>query len=542
MKKIAFPFIALLTVFMNSKSLILGLTALVFIFSFSNCKKENQLPSCSITYPNNGDEFEQGDTITISVEADDQDGLIAEVNFYINDIGIFSSNSFPYTFTWNTSGETIGDHIIKVIAKDNEGGSKTDECTISIIGNATIVTIEASSITHNTAMSGGNITNDGGTSILERGVCWNNSQNPTLLNEHTTDGSGSGSFTSTITGLTQNTTYYVRAYATNSVGTAYGSEETFTTPTTPTLTTTAISAITDNSAQSGGNITDDGGATVTARGVCWSTSWSPTIADSKTTDGSGTGSFTSSLTGLSSETTYYVRAYATNSVGSEYGQQVILKTYNTVTDFDRNVYYTVIIGTQTWMAKNLKATHYADGTAILLVEDNSAWNSLGDTNKAYCYYNNNSSNCDTYGALYTWAAAMNGAISSDANPSSIQGICPDGWHLPSDAEWRQLIDYLGGESAAGGKLKETGNTHWNNPNDGATNESGFTALPGGYRISGTFGNIWDYGYWWSSTEGYFGTPTPPPWYITMYYNNSSAFMNFAYAKKSGLSVRCVKNE
>ena len=207
-------------VVMNSKGLIFGLVVFTFIFSLSNCKKENQLPSCTITYPNNGDKFEQGDTIAISVEANDSDGLIAEVRFYIDDIGVSSSTSFPFTYTWNASGETIGSHIIKVTAKDNDGGAQTDECTISIIGNATAVTTDASLITHNSAMSGGNITDDGGTSILERGVCWNTSQNPTLSNDHTTDGNGSGSFTSTLTGLVQNTTYYVRAYATNSVGTA----------------------------------------------------------------------------------------------------------------------------------------------------------------------------------------------------------------------------------------------------------------------------------------------------------------------------------
>jgi len=299
---------------------------IVLILSFfTYCEKEeNQLPTCAITYPHNGDEFEQGDTIAISVKADDLDGLIAEVRFYIDDIGVISLTSFPYTYTWNTLNETIGSYIIKVTAKDNDGGSKTDECTISIIGDATVTTIEASSITHNSAMSGGNITNDGGTTIIERGVCWNTSHNPTITNNHTIDGSGSVSFISSMTGLLPNTTYRVRAYATNKVETAYGNEISFATSVTlPTVITSSVTYITYNSAESGGNITADGGAIITAKGVCWSTSSNPTTADSKTTDGSGTGSFTSSLTGLSPETTYYVRAYATNSEGTAYGNEVI---------------------------------------------------------------------------------------------------------------------------------------------------------------------------------------------------------------------------
>ena len=521
---------------MNYKSLIFGLITLTFLFSLSNCKKENQLPSCTITYPNNGDEFEQGDTIIISVEANDNDGLIAEVNFYIDDIGISSSSTFPYKHSWNTLDEIIGDHIIKVTAKDNEGGSKTDECTISIIENATVVTIEASSITHNSAISGGNVTNDGGTSIIEKGVCWNTSPNPTLVNEHTTDGSGSGSFTSSLTGLNKNTTYCVRAYAINSIGTSYGSEVTFTTLTTPTVTTTAISAITENSAESGGNVTDDGGSTVTSRGVCWSTSQNPIATDNKTTDGTGTGSFTSSITGLSSETIYYVRAYATNSAGLEYGQQVILNTYSgAIADFDGNIYYTVNIGTQTWMAENLKVAHYPDGTTIQLVEDNSTWYALDYTDKAYCYHNNNSSNSDIYGALYTWATAMNGASSSLSNPSGVQGVCPDGWHLPSDAELTELTDYLGGEYVAGGKLKEAGTTHWRSPNEGATNESGFTALPGCYRKhDGGFCiyGIGYYGGWWTSTEH----SSTIAWHRWLYNEKSSMESNYV-DKKFGFYVR-----
>ena len=187
-----------------------------------------------------------------------------------------------------------------------------------------VTTNEITGITQTTATSGGNVTSDGNATVTARGVCWSTSQNPTISNSHTTDGNGTGSFTSNITGLTANTTYYVRAYATNEKGTSYGEEKSFTTLQNielPTVTTTNVSNITQTTATSGGNVTDDGNAVVTARGVCWSTSQNPTISNSHTTDGNGTGSFTSNMTGLTANTTYYVRAYATNEKGTSYGEQ-----------------------------------------------------------------------------------------------------------------------------------------------------------------------------------------------------------------------------
>jgi hypothetical protein len=188
----------------------------------------------------------------------------------------------------------------------------------------TLTTTTATSITNTTAASGGNITDDGGEAITARGVCWSTSPNPVLSGSHTSDGTGAGVFTSNITGLTANTVYYVRAYATNSVGTAYGNEITFTSTNTstalPTVSTASTSGITMTTATSGGDVTNDGGAAVTARGVCWSTTANPTVAlSTKTTDGTGTGVFTSAITGLTANTTYHVRAYATNSVGTSYG-------------------------------------------------------------------------------------------------------------------------------------------------------------------------------------------------------------------------------
>jgi hypothetical protein len=192
----------------------------------------------------------------------------------------------------------------------------------------TLTTTAISSITGTTSSSGGNVSSDGGASVTARGVVWSTSTSPTVaLATKTSDGTGTGAFTSSITGLSLNTTYYVRAYATNTSGTSYGTETSFTTLNIPTLTTTAMSSVTGTTATSGGNISTDGGASVTARGIVWNTSTTPTIAlATKTSDGTGTGAFTSSMTGLSFVTTYYVRAYATSSVGTAYGNEVSFTT------------------------------------------------------------------------------------------------------------------------------------------------------------------------------------------------------------------------
>ena len=196
-----------------------------------------------------------------------------------------------------------------------------------------------SEISFTTATSGGELTNEGGAPIVSRGVCWNTSADPTIDNSKTIESGGLGAFTSNITQLTPNTMYYVRAYGMNIAGIGYGNQVSFTTSqvAVPVLTTTTITSISQTTATSGGNISSDGGAPVTARGVCWSTSANPTIADSKTTDGTGTGVFTSSLTSLTNSTTYFVRAYATNSAGIAYGNEISFKTKVLVTSVSLNV-------------------------------------------------------------------------------------------------------------------------------------------------------------------------------------------------------------
>jgi len=403
-----------------------------------------------------------------------------------------------------------------------------------------VTTAEVTSVTTMTATCGGDITNDGGALVTARGVCWSTSTNPTSEGSKTSDGPGTGVFTSNLTGLTPNTTYYVRAYATNSAGTAYGEDITFTTnPIVPTLTTSSISSLTSTSASSGGNVTFDGGAAVEMRGVCWSTNPNPTTSDFKTDDGTGIGTFSSELTGLTPGTIYYVRSFATNSIGTGYGNEVSFRTFSsdiTISDIDGNSYHTITIGSQVWLVENLKSTRYSDGTSIPLVSNTQTWNELTSASLAYCWYDNDINYEDTYGALYTWAAAMKGAEGSSNVPSRVQGVCLTGWHVPSYDEWVELATYLGDNN--GGKLKETGTAHWESPNEGATNESGFTGLPGGKRdIDGQFFNLGRNAYWWSATE----ISTSEANHLGLYYANNYLGHDFQYDKRHAYSVRCVKD-
>jgi uncharacterized protein (TIGR02145 family) len=207
---------------------------------------------------------------------------------------------------------------------------------------------------------------------------------------------------------------------------------------------------------------------------------------------------------------------------------------STVTDYDGNVYQTVQIGDQIWMAENLKTTHYSDGTPIILAESEDDW-WANDLNK-YCWYNFDPAYGNIYGALYDQKAAVNGYNYSITNPSGIQGVCPSGWHLPSITEWSELVSYLGSD-IAGAKLKETTFTHWISPNEGATNETGFTALPAGSYDGYDFQGLGRRVSFYTSTQF---DPDLEPNVISLSYN--SAGVNYYWSPPSmGLSVRCVKD-
>ncbi len=208
-----------------------------------------------------------------------------------------------------------------------------------------------------------------------------------------------------------------------------------------------------------------------------------------------------------------------------------------VKDIDGNVYKTVKIGTQVWMRENLKTTKYSDGTAIPNVIDDTQWAKL--TTGALCWHGNDAAtHKDPYGALYNWYAVETGKL------------CPTGWHVSSDKEWTVLMDYLGGYAMTGAKLKEAGTTHWSSPNAGATNESGFTALPGGSRDpdSGMFYTLMKAGWWWTSTHDRGPSliqlragDQGGPWMRVIFWEQTSIKRNNAFLERTGFSVRCVKD-
>ena len=454
-------------------------------------------------------------------------------------------------FTSNLSGlikDTV--YYVRAYATNTTGTAYGNQQSFTAGGSAAVTvpvltTNAATAITETTANSGGNITSTGGAAITARGVCWSTSVAPTIaLATKTSDGSGAGIFTSNITGLTANTVYYVRAYATNSAGTAYGNQETFTAGgssviTIPVIITSAASGITQTTANSGGNITGTGGANITARGICWSTSVDPTIAlATKTSDGTGAGFFTSAISGLAANTTYYLRAYAVNSAGTGYGNQETFTTIDvpgstgTLTDIDGNIYPSITICSQVWMAKNLNTSRYRNGDAIPEVQDTAVWRTT--TTGAWCYYANTTANGTTYGKLYNWYAV-----------NDPRGLAPAGWHVASDAEWTTVGNCLGGELTAGGKMKTTGTKQagtglWEDPNTGATNSSGFAGQPGGFRYgSGTYYYIGKSASFWTSTE-YDGSNAQ---YRDLVWNDISMFAGtFSFSLKDyGNAVRCVKD-
>jgi uncharacterized protein (TIGR02145 family) len=306
--------------------------------------------------------------------------------------------------------------------------------------------------------------------------------------------------------------------------------------------TDSVFNITSNSAKVTSEIIDLGETEITDYGHCWSTVENPTIT-LETRDTLGKlnlrGEYTSRLSALIRDTTYYVRAYATDKQGTVYGDQFIFNTINTsgsyIDNRDGRKYKWVEIGNQVWMAENL-----AYLPAVVPPASSSQY-----VPYYYVYDYNGISisdakatgNYGTYGVLYNWLAAMNTEEGSITNPSGVKGICPMGWHLPSDAEWAELIDYLGDASVAGGKLKESGYSHWQSPNIEATNSSGFTALPGGFiRIEGSC-NVAGYsGLWWSATEN----GASYSFYYLIDYNRADVIRAY-YNKPGGFSVRCVRD-
>jgi len=639
---------------------LLCLSALLVFEQCGSSEEEaalNKAPTCSITNPANNAIVQLGITVSISVSASDADGSVASVKISIDDVDKVTLQAAPFSFDWNTTGVAPGNHTIKVTVTDNKGLSANTQIVVNVVANApTVTTADITNIQGTTATSGGNVTEDGGIDVTARGVVWATVSSPSLSNKvgFTTDGSGKGIYTSTLTNLIPGTTYFVKAYATNSQGTAYGTEKTFTTTGLPILVTGDVSAITSNSAKCAGTVTDDGGQAITARGLVWSKTGNSTLSnnDGFTTETGTLGTFTGTMTTLNRYTNYFVRAYATNSNGTSYGDEKYFQTLpekpavttRDVTDYGAYVGYTGGVvtddggvpiyslalgvvwstfpnpdinfnegftGTINQIQGNsfesalsaltpqtkyyVRAVAYWDINEVAYGEiksftttafnvntgsftdarDNTTYNTINfggqtwmaenlaylpqvcpsTTNCGYWVYGYQGSdlaaakatpNYQTYGVLYNWTIAQ-------------QDVCPAGWHLPSSEEWSTLELNLGmvydqafGGSGPrgdqGGKMKETGTTHWLAPNEGATNVSGFTALPGGWKQSpeNTFKNISETARFWTSFIT--GSGAIILWREMDYLNSAIANNNTSdpyegpgASAKYGFSVRCVKD-
>lgn len=303
-----------------------------------------------------------------------------------------------------------------------------------------------------------------------------------------------------------------------------------------------------------GTIISIGKDKIDEHGFYWSESKNPETDGTliKLGPKSVTGSFSINVNDILAGTTYYVKAFALANSISYYGDEKSFTTPDTIIhpiiDIDANIYYPVKIGDQTWMSENLKTTHYPDGSVIERVDDQLVWFYMPWYNNVYCWYENYAALADEYGNLYTWPAAMKLISRYDIPTGKVQGVCPDSWHLPNDDEWKQLEIFLGMSQVEvdaenwrgkdeGGKMKSKGTNSWGYPNTGATDESGFRALPAGLRDgAGYFKNIGKSTKFWSSSiRGDYA------WIRQLDYNSSRIFRGTTGVYE-GISIRCIKDQ
>lgn len=392
---------------------------------------------------------------------------------------------------------TIYHYRIKAV--NSLGTTNSDDITFTTLGQIPIVTTLAATIITTVAAQFNGIVNANylsTTVTFEYGttVSYGNTLTAT---QSPVSGNSVTNVSANITGLAAGTIYHFRVKAVNSLGTSNGSDLTFTTlGLVPTATTLAATNINSTGATMNGTVNANYLSTIVSFEYGTSTSYGSTaMATQSPVTGNTVTNITASITGLIEGTIYHFRVKAVNSLGKTYGNDMIFttKSSTTITDIEGNMYNIVTIGTQVWMAENLKTTKYNDGTSISYVPDNALWIALKTPD--YCWYDNEIGYIGIYGAMYNWYVV-------DKNNNGNKNVCPVGWHVPATTEWQTLVDFLGGESlAVSNKLRETGTIHWSSPNTGATNESGFTALPGGIRDNyGNYRGIHNGANWWSTLE------------------------------------------
>jgi uncharacterized protein (TIGR02145 family) len=431
------------------------------------------------------------------------------------------SRAYTYyviAFATNIKGTSFGDEINFVTGPEKP----------------TVFTSAISDITAYSAKAGGIVSSSGGMDITDRGLYWGLTANSVSTGTKLAIGTGTGSFANILDNLNPGVTYYVTAYAVNSIGTSYGEEKSFLTlGKEPTVivrdykdlkATSVILNAMVNANEVNTTVTFEYGTSI-SYGSSAEALNSPLPAKDTVR------AVSANITGLVPLTLYHYRIKAENYLGTVYSADSTFRTVitgitNNVKDAEGNTYQTIGIGYQEWMTENLKAIKYRNGTdSIPLVKKDSSWAKL--TTPACCWYaNDNVANSDTYGVLYNWYAVNTGEL------------CPTGWHVPTNKDITELVNYAGGTVVAGGMLKETGTDHWKSPNTGATDKYDFHARAGGKRSAeGIFDFVKVEGNWWSSTE----YSTLNASYLNILFNYGNTFQAY-YNKNSGMSVRCVKDK
>ena len=433
------------------------------------------------------------------------------------------------TFTAPLTGlEVATRYYVRAFATNSSGTTYGNQVTFWTLSLPTLYNSHVDSYSDTTAQFSGGISSIGGGPIIARGFCWDTVANPTIEGNHTVDTSsaGTGTFTATVTGLTPGTHYTMRPYATNGGGTAYGQMKVFTTHTVPTVILDSTFTVSSESAFCTGHVTQTGGTSlsVTEWGICWDTLPEPTVTDNVADDMStnnNPGNFTVQLTPLTLGKTYYVRAYARNIIGMAYSNELVF-TFDTaficgvtmVTDHEGNSYNTMPVGQQCWMSENLRSTSYSPALSNApSLSHPTSFNYSNCFTHAYYYYpNNNQNNVSTYGLLYNWLAVMGGASSSNDSPSGVQGICPDGWHIPSQSEFTTFMQQSSYASVLG-----------------SARPGEYFAANNGYFSLGTWAHFWS------------STAHDTDAACRMSYNGASPTLSILEEKGNGFSVRCVRD-
>ena len=436
------------------------------------------------------DLYSNADIDEAYVECDIYDGF---ASVYKKKVQLTRSGSSRYSATITGLNENTT-YYIRYEGVDHNSGKINSEVykyKTSIAGSPSVSTTSVTDVSYTSATVGGNVTSDGGSTVTERGVVYSTSQNPMTSNAKKTSGSGTGSFSVNLSDLSEGTTYYARAYAINSKGTSYGEQVSFTTTkesSVPSVLTSSASDVSYTSATVGGNVTSDGGSTVTERGVVYSTSQNPTTSNAKKTSGSGTGSFSVNLSGLSEGTTYYVRAYAINSKGTSYGEQANFTTETS--DGSENSHYYVDLGLSVkWATCNVGASQpeeYGDYFAWGETSPKSTYNE-----STYKWCNGSSRSLTKYCTKSDYGTVDNKTqleLSDDAARANWGGS----WRMPTYDEWTEL--------------REKCTWTWTTQNGvygykvtSKTNGRSIFLPAAGFRSGSFLYSTGSYGYYWSSS-------------------------------------------